>query len=165
MTHNYVLRVDDEHEFELSNEQINHLDLVVLSSKKTHLRHQNHSYHIEFLESDFLNKNYTVKVNGTIHKVAIHTPLDALIKEMGLSLGSAQTDDVVYAPMPGIILEVLVKEGDVVSRGDYLCVLEAMKMENALAAPRDGKIKSVTIQKGDTVEKGKLLIEFETDDQ
>jgi biotin carboxyl carrier protein len=63
--------------------------------------------------------------------------------------------------MPGLILEVSVSEGDEVREGDSLCVLEAMKMENALLSPRDGKIKAVNVSKGGTVDKGDLLIEFE----
>lgn len=66
--------------------------------------------------------------------------------------------------MPGIILEVNVAEGDKVKKGDPLCVLEAMKMENTLTASRDGIVKTVNIAKGDTVDKGKLLIELEKND-
>ena len=67
----------------------------------------------------------------------------------------------IKAPMPGLILEVNVKEGDEVKEGDYLLVLEAMKMENALTAPRDAVIKSISVEKGQTVEKNQLLIEME----
>src|SRR5690606_27357955 len=165
MSQKYLLRVDEVHEFELSEEDIRQLDLVSLSKGKYHMLDQNKSFDITLVESDFLNRNYTVRINENLHKIAISTPLDALIKKMGLSLGSSKTSDDVYAPMPGIILEVQVQEGDKVSQGDYLCVLEAMKMENALTAPRDGIIKSVQVAKGDTVEKGKLLIEFEKDDK
>jgi len=66
--------------------------------------------------------------------------------------------------MPGIILEVNISAGDEVKKGDFICVLEAMKMENTLTAPRDGVIKSVNITKGETVDKGKLLIELEKND-
>jgi biotin carboxyl carrier protein len=83
---------------------------------------------------------------------------------MGLSLGNASLEDEIHAPMPGLILEVNVSEGDTVQKGDFLCVLEAMKMENTLTAPRDGVVKSITIAKGETVEKGKLLIELEKND-
>lgn len=161
---NYVLRVDNNYDFQLEPERIENLDIVSTSDTTAHAIVKNQSYHIKFIDSDFQKKTYTIEIDGTVHQVVIDTPLDQLIKEMGLSLGSVQTDDEVYAPMPGIILEVHVKEGDSVSEGDYLCVLEAMKMENALTAPRSGIIKSVTISEGETVDKGKLLIEFETDD-
>lgn len=91
----------------------------------------------------------------------IQNELDQLIEDMGLSLGSAQQVNDIKAPMPGLILEVNVQEGDQVTEGQYLLVLEAMKMENTLTAPRDGVVKSISVQKGDTVDKNELLIEME----
>jgi pyruvate carboxylase subunit B len=67
----------------------------------------------------------------------------------------------VVAPMPGIILNVLVKEGDVVSAGDAILVLEAMKMENEIHAPRAGTVKKIHVTEGAEVRAGSELIEFE----
>ncbi len=64
----------------------------------------------------------------------------------------------VCAPMPGTILSVVVSVGQKVSKGDVLCVLEAMKMENEIYAPRDGEVASVTASKGEAVESGKVLV-------
>ena len=65
------------------------------------------------------------------------------------------------SPLPGKIIDVKVKEGASVSRGDALLVLEAMKMEHTLAAPADGKVKRVIYNVGDQVAEGVDLIEFE----
>lgn len=165
MDQKYRLQVDGDREFELNSSDIEQVDAVSLSDNQSHLLHQNKSYSVQIIQRDFDKRQYTVKINGNTHTVSIETPLDQLIKEMGLSLGSNSVEDEIYAPMPGIILEVHVAEGDSVSQGDYLCVLEAMKMENALTAPRDGVIKSVFVTQGETVDKGKLLIEFEENDQ
>lgn len=100
-------------------------------------------------------------VNSNGYEVKIFDELDILISEMGLSLGSAQVENDVKAPMPGLILDVNVSEGDEVKEGDYLLVLEAMKMENALTAPIDGKVKTISVSKGDKVDKNQLLIEME----
>lgn len=163
----YQVSVDGKYEFELTSEDAKQLDGIDYSKvdtlglhHKTHILQDQKSFTIEILEEDFIQRKYTVKINGNTYNVGIETPLDQLIKEMGLSLGVDSVEDEIHAPMPGIILEVNVSEGDEVKQGDYLCVLEAMKMENALTAPRDGIIKSVHIVKGNTVEKGKLLIEF-----
>jgi glutaconyl-CoA/methylmalonyl-CoA decarboxylase subunit gamma len=64
----------------------------------------------------------------------------------------------VKAPMPGSVLEVKVKEGDVVNDGAVLIILEAMKMENELTAPQAGTVSSVLVKKGDTVNSGDPLI-------
>ena len=87
--------------------------------------------------------------------------MDALIKAMGFEVGASKVIDNIKAPMPGLILDIMVKPGDEVSVNTPLLILEAMKMENSIVSPRDGVIKSVTGTKGSTVDKGELLIEFE----
>lgn len=67
----------------------------------------------------------------------------------------------IRAVIPGIILEVLVKKGQKVQRGDKLLILEAMKMKNSLLSQVDGTIKDIHIQSGKMVAKGELLLEFE----
>lgn len=161
MKESYSVSVDENYEFQLVKKDTENIDQTELSGQKVHLLHNNKSFEIELLENDFINRNYSVKVNGNIYRVNVGTPLDALIKEMGLSLGNDSFEDEIHAPMPGIILEVNVAEGDEVKKGDSLCVLEAMKMENTLTASRDGIVKTVNIAIGDTVDKGKLLIELE----
>lgn len=63
----------------------------------------------------------------------------------------------VTAPMPGSIIEIKVNTGDVVSEGDVLVLLEAMKMENEVTAPVSGVIKSIAIQKGASVNTGDIM--------
>ena len=171
MKEHYRVLVDENYQFNLGVEeatnlnQLNFTDIRTGEKKeKIHIIHNLQSISAELLNEDFIQRSYTVKINGNIYKVQIETPLAQLIKEMGLSLGNVSVEDEILAPMPGIILEVNVTEGNEVKKGDYLCVLEAMKMENALTAPRDGVIKSVNIAKGETVDKGKLLIEFQKND-
>jgi biotin carboxyl carrier protein len=62
------------------------------------------------------------------------------------------------SPMPGKVLQVSAKPGDVVSPGDPLLILEAMKMENVLAAEIAGTVKEVHVKAGDMVDPGKLLV-------
>jgi len=67
----------------------------------------------------------------------------------------------VKAPMPGKILEVLVKVGDQVKEDDELLMLEAMKMENPIYAPIDGTVKEIKVQANDSVETDQLLVVIE----
>ena len=69
--------------------------------------------------------------------------------------------EVISAPMPGTILNIKVKAGDDVKKGDVLLVLEAMKMENEIMAPRDAKVAGVHVNKGDSVESGKALVSLQ----
>ncbi|MDX1317201.1 MAG: acetyl-CoA carboxylase biotin carboxyl carrier protein subunit, partial [Xanthomarina gelatinilytica] len=75
--------------------------------------------------------------------------------------GASKKVNEIKAPMPGLILDIHVKEGQEVKEDDALLILEAMKMENVLTSPRDGIIKSISVSKNDTVDKNQLLIEFE----
>ena len=89
-------------------------------------------------------------------KVAAPAPKAAPVAPKAAS--GAQGAVKVTSPMPGTILEVKVSVGQAVKKGDVVCVLEAMKMENEIPAPEDGTIASVNIQKGASVNAGDLLI-------
>ncbi len=67
----------------------------------------------------------------------------------------------VISPIAGTVLEVKCKAGDEVKNGQELLVIEAMKMETAIAADRDGKVKAVPVAAGDSVRENELLVEFE----
>ena len=67
----------------------------------------------------------------------------------------------VLAPMPGKILDVLVKVGDKVTEDDELLILEAMKMENPVYSTADGVVKEVKVKKDDTVDTDQILVILE----
>ncbi len=69
----------------------------------------------------------------------------------------ASTSDII-SPMPGLIVEVLVSIGDIVSAGQPVIILESMKMQNELKAPRDGRVDVIHAVKGQTVDKGATLV-------
>lgn len=70
------------------------------------------------------------------------------------------TSGLLKAPLPGLILEVLVKEGDKVKHGQTVLRMEAMKMENNILANRDGEIQSVKVKRGDSVLEGDVMVEI-----
>lgn len=153
--------VNNTDHFEISSENIQSLDAVSIHEKAFHVLKGNQSYKAEIVKTDFNNKTYSVKVNNTVYTVAIANDLDQLIKDMGFEVGASKHVNDIKAPMPGLILDINVSEGQEVKEDDSLLILEAMKMENVLTSPRDGVIKSISVQKGDAVDKNQLLIEFE----
>lgn len=161
MSNHYKLSVNNTFQFDVENDVVSQLDAVSVEKNKFHILKNNTPYQAEIIETDFINKTYTVKVNNSTYTVAIANALDMLIKEMGFEVGASKQVNAIKAPMPGLILEISVEVGQEVKENDPLLILEAMKMENSILSPRDGVIKSITMTKGAAVEKGALLIEFE----
>jgi biotin carboxyl carrier protein len=83
-----------------------------------------------------------------------------LLKSLGFDDLNAKKVNEIKAPMPGLVLDVRVSEGDTVKKGDAILVLEAMKMENIIKSPTDGIIKKINVKKGVAVEKNQVLINF-----
>ncbi len=81
-------------------------------------------------------------------------------KTAGLS-SQGKTEKTFRAPMPGLVVDVRVKPGQQVKKGDPLVVIEAMKMENVLKAKSSSTVKAVPVDSGQTIEKGDTLVEFE----
>lgn len=161
MSNSYKPIVDHLYDFEISEDEINQLDLVSHQNNTSHLLHNQTSYEVSILNSNFLKKNYNVRVNHNTYSVHIQDTLDLLIHELGFDQNASEVITQVTAPMPGIIIGIHVSPGDTVTEKDSLLVLEAMKMENIITSPRAGIIKSVAVNNNDTVDKNTLLIEFE----
>jgi len=148
-------------EFSFNQKSIDELDLFVQSGNIFHLIHENNSHHADLLDSDFLNRTYSIRVNSNIYHVKIQRPIDDVVHKMGYKLRSEKTVNSIKAPMPGIIIDLKVEKGQKVKKGDTLLILEAMKMENAIVSPKDTTIKDVYTIEGETVDKNKLLIDFD----
>ncbi|HLT32737.1 MAG TPA: acetyl-CoA carboxylase biotin carboxyl carrier protein subunit [Aquaticitalea sp.] len=148
-------------EIRITPETIDHLDAIEVSKNKWHVLFEEKSVEAEIIESDFKSRTYKVKINNSNYNIHIHSPLDAVIKQLGFEIGANKQISDIKAPMPGLILDVNVRIGQQVKENDPLLVLEAMKMENLIVSPREGVIKSIAVEKGNAVDKNQLLIEFE----
>lgn len=103
---------------------------------------------------------WEVTIDGRTRAVRVQDERALLLERFGLEDEGAGAQMNVKAPMPGLVLRVLVEEGDEVQEGDSLLVLEAMKMENELHAPGAGIVKAIHAAAGDAVGKNALLVEF-----
>ena len=137
------------------------LDCVESSSGNFHILYKNKSFKVTLKFSDLNKKSYKLLVNNNDYEVNIKDDLDQLIQSMGFQVGLSKHINQIKAPMPGLILDILVKSGDEIKEGELLLILEAMKMENSIISPINGKVKKVSVEKGTTVTKNQLLIEFE----
>lgn len=117
-----------------------------------------------------------VEVNGTPYKVELETPAPAAPKKITRPAAAPKTEsgapvvasapkpakkEGVKSPLPGVILDIKVKEGDVVKKGQTIVILEAMKMENNINADKDGKVTAINVKTGDSVLEGTDLIIIE----
>ncbi len=119
------------------------------------------SYTAIIESTDRKTKEVILRVNGQQYKISIQEPIDLLLKNMGMDLRSMQKAEPVKAPMPGMVLKVLVTAGQQINKGDALIILEAMKMENILKATAQATVKSIKVGERTAVEKGAVLIELE----
>ncbi|XP_036106517.1 propionyl-CoA carboxylase alpha chain, mitochondrial isoform X2 [Molossus molossus] len=105
--------------------------------------------------------NMSIQFLGTVYKVRILTKLAAELNKFMLEKVAEDTSSILRSPMPGVVVAVSVKPGDMVSEGQEICVIEAMKMQNSMTAGKTGKVKSVHCKAGDTVGEGDLLVELQ----
>lgn len=117
-----------------------------------------------------------IEVNGTLYKVVLEKEIKTTKTPKLVRQNAVPSTDIhpsvaktsspaepkgtgsIKSPLPGVILEVYVKEGDVVKMGQKLLMLEAMKMENNIEADKAGKVVSILKHKGDNVMEGDVLI-------
>lgn len=149
-----------EHTYELSTDDIKNLDIVD-SQGAVHTLEGSVSHLAKLKSCDLNSKTVLFTVSGKEIEATIKDGYDQLVDELGFTTESAVVIKDINAPMPGLVLDILVTVGDVVEVGSQLIILEAMKMENVLKSQGEGVIKEIKINKGDAVEKGQLLIVLE----
>jgi biotin carboxyl carrier protein len=135
-------------------------DILEIADNYFNVILDNRSYRAEIVSRDSTGRIVTVKVNGITFAVTVRNKVDLLLEKMGMQSSVSGKINSVKAPMPGLIIDLKVKEGDQVKQNEPLLILEAMKMENIIKAPGDGVVKTLKVKKGDSVEKNQVLIEF-----
>lgn len=121
-------------------------------------------------------KKYNVTVNGTVYEVTVEeadgavaapaaapapapaTPTAPAAPAAPKAAPAPAGGNTVNAPMPGTILKMNVKVGDSIKKGDLVCILEAMKMENEIFAGADGVVKAINAAQGASVNSGDAII-------
>jgi pyruvate carboxylase subunit B len=106
------------------------------------------------------NGTLRLRTRDGLRSLTVRDRRALVLRELGMENGRRSGEAALLAPMPGLIVQVLVSPGDRVGAGDSLAVLEAMKMENELRAVEDAVIGAVHVQAGTAVGKGQVLIEF-----
>lgn len=133
------------------------IDLQALKNNRFSLIIDGHSHEVGV---EVEPEGYTVFTGSRSYRFAVEDYEVARVKKQA-GIGLWERPARVSAPMPGLIVSIVCRVGDLVEKDQSLVVMEAMKMENDLKSPVSGKIKSIHVTPGQNVDKGQILVEFE----
>jgi len=136
-------------------------DIKMYSPGRYHVLVDGQSFEVELVEKlPGDSKQYKLKIGNSVQVVTVKSETDLLLEKMGLGSRKTTVLKELKAPMPGLVVSLLVQEGQVLATGDPVLILEAMKMENMLKAPSGATIAKILVEKGQKVEKNQVLISF-----
>lgn len=151
----YVIEIDQENEITVNGER-HGIDFEQLAQDGTlSLLIDNRSLEAIVDERD---DAWEVLLHGELYTVRVQDERAYRLAQARGQLSDAAEAVVIRSPMPGLILDVRVEEGEIVEQGQTVVILESMKMENELRAGRDGMVTRVHVDKGDSVEKNQELV-------
>jgi len=157
---NTTYRVEKSKEGILVDQRSLNWDIHSVDERKIHLVKGSQSFEAELIAIDLETKSLQIRLGHKTAMLQLQDRFDLLLEKMGMASSGAGSLKEIKAPMPGLILDLKVKPGDQVKKGDVLLILEAMKMENILKSPGDGIVREVKVNLKQSVEKNQVLIQF-----
>ena len=146
----YTFQLIDSDNITLNDSDVN--NQIILDNNKSKL--------VSVKEVNHELKRYQIQIDGRTYLVHISDAVDQQILKMNLKSKKSNKLKELRAPMPGLVRQVNVQEGDEVDSGDFLFILEAMKMENVLKSPVNGIVSELFVKPGESVEKNQILLSF-----
>lgn len=101
---------------------------------------------------------YIVQLSGEIFAVVVEDERTRRLAGLKSTTAAASGEVLIKAPMPGVVVDLLVSPGQEVRQGDILVILESMKMQNEFKAPRDGRVHAVRVASGDKIEQDAIML-------
>jgi biotin carboxyl carrier protein len=154
----FEFTVNNNFEYSYKKQKIK-LELVEEADGFTILSSKGLRYPVEIISKQ--QNTYEILINGVSYSFAVETPFSLKRKKLLAKQGTSSKNEIIKAPMPGKILDVMVVPGQSINSGESLLVLEAMKMQNTIASHIKGVVTKISVNAGDTVGKDDLLIEIE----
>ena len=124
----------------------------------TYILWKNRKYPVEIVRSS--QNKYEILFNDISYTFTVETPFSLQRKKVLSTSRGKIEKEIIKAPMPGKIIDVLVREGATVVKGEPVVILEAMKMQNEIISPVNGTIEKVHARPNTNVMKDDLLIEI-----
>jgi biotin carboxyl carrier protein len=147
--------------FTFTKAEIDAIDLVKKTPTEFNVVKDHRSVNAKIIEADSTAKKQTIEVDGESFLIEIEDELDQVLDKMGFGAVANKQIKEIKAPMPGLVLEIAVIEGQEVKEGDKILILVAMKMENSILVHSNASIKRIAVTAGQAVEKGQVLVELD----
>ena len=147
--------------FYFDKKEIENASIIQRSPTSFNCLQDNRSVNAVLMESDTTNKKFKISIGGETFLVNIKDELDQMLDQMGFGVKAGKQLTSIKAPMPGLVLEIDVTEGQSLNAGDKVLILEAMKMENSIMIPGSATVKKILVKKGQAVDRGQVMIELE----
>ena len=151
-------------EVRFSDKDVEKFDYKFLTDELLLVRLDNKNYLFksdEKIESEIKHTEFNIEHDSRYYYTTCKNEMELLTEKFAKNRGTVKIKNELLSPMPGAIVKINVKEGDVVKKGQVLVVLEAMKMENELKAAGDCKLQKIFVEEKESVDKNHLLIKFE----
>ena len=155
---NLTAKVNQTYSF--TSEELENIDFLPIDDQHFHVILHNKTYRATLIKVDYQDKSFQISINGSHYIVQLSNQYDQLIEQLGLNIVAKQAPLNIIAPMPGLVLDIMIENGQEIEKGTPILILEAMKMENVLKAAASGFIESIEVEKGNAVEKGQLLVKI-----
>lgn len=101
---------------------------------------------------------YVVQLSGEVFDVVVEDERTRRLAGLKSSSADMTGEAIIKAPMPGVVVEILVTPGQEVEKGDIVVILESMKMQNEFKAPRAGKVHAVRVSPGDKIDQNGVMV-------
>jgi biotin carboxyl carrier protein len=151
----YTVEVIDEHHIVI-NQQLFQIDFHSISDQPVYsLLVDGKSYEAYVYPAD---DSWQVLLHGNQYAARVEDERERRLRTSTTDAISTGSEFHLKAPMPGLVIQVAVAEGQKIQKGDLLVVLESMKMQNELRSPRDGAISRVRVNPGESVEQRQVLL-------
>ncbi|MFZ1528385.1 MAG: biotin/lipoyl-containing protein [Ferruginibacter sp.] len=150
-----------EFEFEFSQDDIDAVDFIKHNNAEFNLIRNYRSATARLVDEADSEKQMKLEVDGDEFDVEIKDSLDQMLDSMGFNAAAGKHIREIKAPMPGLVINVAVKEGQQLMEGERVLILEAMKMENSIMLHANATIKKIHVKAGQAVDKGQVLVELE----
>lgn len=134
------------------------VDLEMVETGVYSILHKGKSFNVELIPGNH-SKSFTVNTLKNTYEVEIIDAQTRYRRSRKDNHPSSENKNII-APMPGKVIKIPVKEGQLVKQGETVIVLAAMKMESEFKAPTDGSIHRINVQEGETVDGNQVLIEI-----